>query len=137
MNYEGATFNVVFDVKGLDKSLFRFVPGLEEAMKSELVSAYNMYVERANNGVMEALNNGFEALYPNYFKENKDKEWWDLKEYNSFMAEGYDRLISSALNRSGKFMFLEFYTDPEEVQFKGRLRYDSSVTIGFHLKQVS
>lgn len=128
------TFKVYFDVKGLENSMYRFIPGLKDAMQNELIRVYNIYAEKANN-VTEKLNEEFGHLYPNYFKENSDKEWYDLTEYNKFMADGYQRIIVDELNKSNASEVLDFYVDPSEVAFTGRLKYDGNVTIQFYLKE--
>lgn len=106
-----------------------------EVMKSELLRVYNVYAEKTNSGVTDLLNYEFEALNPTYFKDNADKEWYDLTEYNLFMADGYQRLVVDELNKDDASLILDFYVDPEEVVFKGRLKCDRRVTIEFYLKE--
>lgn len=129
MNYK-----VIFNTENLGE--YEKIPGLMDVMQSELVRVYNIYVEQSNGGITEQLNEEFSRLNPNYFDNNKDKEWYDLTEYNQFMAEGYQRLIVDELNRAGISPLLDFFVDPEEVVFKGCLKVDHKVTIDFYLKQV-
>ena len=127
------TYKVCFNVKNL--GLYRLIPNLQEVMQEELIRVYNMYVEQTNGGVTELLNKEFDRLNPGYFKNNQDKEWYDLKEYNQFMAKGYQRLVVDNLNKSGVSQLLDFYVNPEEVNFMGRLKKDHNVTIDFYLKE--
>ena len=127
------TYRVLFNVKNL--GVYESIPGLKEAMQNELVRVYNIYADRTNSGITEKLNENFNNIYPNYFKDNKDKEWWDLKEYNQFMADGYQELIVDEFNKSNVSPILDFYVDPEEVIFKGCLKVDHKVTIDFYIKE--
>ena len=54
------------------------------------------------------LNKEFENLYPTYFEDNKDKELYDLVEYNSYMSEGYQRLIVDDFNKKNISPILDF-----------------------------
>ena len=104
-------------------------------MQTELIRVYNLYVDKSNSGITDELNEEFNKLYPNYFKDNSDKEWYDLTEYNKFMADGYQHLIVDDFNKSEISQILDFYVDPEEVVFKGCLKVDHNVTIDFYLKE--
>lgn len=68
------TFNVCFNVKGLEGSLYGLIPGLKEEMQNELVRVYNLYADKTNDGITERLNNEFDKLYPSYMEDNQDKE---------------------------------------------------------------
>lgn len=129
------TYYACFNVKGLETSIFRDIEGLEEGMKHELIRVYNIYADKTNGGVTDLLNNRFDQLYPNYFRNNRDKEWYEMEEYNRFMAEGYQRMVVNDLNRAKISPILKFYVDPEEVVFTGYLRFDPNVTIDFYLKE--
>ena len=85
--------------------------------------------------VDELLNKEFKNLYPNYFEDNKDKEWYDLVEYNSYIAEGYQRLIVDDFNKQNISPILDFYVEPTEEEL-GYLELDKKVTISFYLKEV-
>ena len=126
-------FNVYFNVKGLEGSLYGIIPGLKEVMQDELIRVYNLYADRTNAGITDRLNKEFDELYPNYIEDNKDKEWYDMTEYNRFMAEGYQRLVVDEFNKSGISPILDFYVDPEEVMFKGMLKVDHNITIDFYM----
>ena len=65
------TYKVYFNVKNL--GLYGAIPGLKEAMQSELVRVYNLYADKTNSGVTDELNKEFDKLYPNYHEDNKDK----------------------------------------------------------------
>ena len=82
------------------------------------------------------MNAEFNHLYPNYFEDNKGKDWWDLVDYNRFMAEGYNRLIVNELNKTDASKVLNFYVDPTEVNFTGYLKVNRKATIEFYLKEV-
>ena len=127
------TFNVIFETKNL--GLYGKIPGLEAAMQSELVRVYNMYADETNGGVTDKLNEEFSKLYPTYFEDSKDKEWYDLKEYNRFMAEGYQRLVVDKFNETNASPILDFFVNPNEVHFMGCLKVDHNVTIEFYLKE--
>lgn len=127
------TYKVLFNIKNL--GLYGSITGIKEAMQSELIRVYNLYAEKTNSGITDELNEEFNKLYPNYFKDNSDKEWYDLTEYNKFMADGYQRLIVDDFNKAEISQILDFYVDPEEVVFKGCLKVDHNVTIDFYLKE--
>ena len=129
------TFKVYFNVKGLDESLYGLIPGLKEAMQNELIRVYNMYADLTNAGVTDSLNKEFDILYPTYFKDNADKEWYDMTIYNRFMAEGYQRKVVDKLNETNASQILDFYVDPNEVIFKGMLKVDHIITIDFYMRE--
>ena len=129
------TFNIYFNVKGLEGSLYRSIPDLRAAMQDELVRVYNIYADKTNAGITERLNNEFYKLYPSYMKDNQDKDWYEMSLYNKFMADGYQRLVVDDFNKSSISPILDFYVDPEEVIFTGMLKVDHNVTIDFYLKE--
>lgn len=127
------TYKIYFNIKNL--GLYGSIPGIKEVMQSELIRVYNLYAEKTNSGITDKLNDEFNKLYPNYFKDNSNKEWYDLTEYNKFMAEGYQRLVVDDFNKANISSILDFYIDPEEVIFKGCLKVDHNVTIDFYMKE--
>lgn len=127
------TYKIYFNIKNL--GLYGSIPGIKEVMQSELIRVYNLYAEKTNSGITDELNDEFNKLYPNYFKDNSNKEWYDLTEYNKFMAEGYQRLVVDDFNKANISSILDFYIDPEEVIFKGCLKVDHNVTIDFYMKE--
>ena len=129
------TFKVYFNVKGLDESLYGLILGLKEAMQNELIRVYNMYADLTNAGVTDSLNKEFDNLYPTYFKDNADKEQYDMTVYNRFMAEGYQRKVVDKLNETNASQILDFYIDPNEVIFKGMLKVDHRITIDFYMRE--
>ncbi len=129
-------YQVIFDVRGLENSMFNKIEGLKDIMASELVRVYNIYADKTNSGITEMLNKEFENLYPNYFEDNKGKEWYDLVEYISYMAEGYQRLIVDDFNKQNISPILDFYVEPTEIILTGYLKLDKKVTIRFYLKEV-
>lgn len=128
------TYKVVFDIKNL--GLYGLIPGIKKRMQDELIQVYDVYANRTNAGVTDKLNDEFNRLNPDYFERNRDEEWYDLKEYNQFMAEGYQREVVDELNKANASTLLDFYVNPEEVNFMGRLKADHKVTIDFSLKEV-
>ena len=128
-------YRVYFNVEGLEKSIFKGIDGLETVMGHELIRVYNMYADKTNSGITEQLNSEFDKLYPNYFHSNSGKEWYELLQYNKFMADDYQRLVVDDMNKSNISPLLDFYVDPEEVVFKGRLKVDPNVTIDFYMKE--
>lgn len=128
------TYKVVFNVA--DLGLYGAIPGLKESMESELIRVYNIYADKTNSGITDELNEEFDRLNPNYFKKNADKEWYDLTEYNKFMADGYQRLIVDEFNKTNISPILDFYVNPNEVTFTGYLKVDHKITIDFYLKSV-
>lgn len=127
------TYKVQFNMTNL--GLYGLIPGLKGAMESELLRVYNLYADRNNNGVTDLLNEEFERNYPDYFKNNSGKEWYDLTEYNTFMAEGYQRLVVDEFDKTNISPILDFYVDPEEVVFTGMLKVNHDITINFCLKE--
>ena len=135
MNIMVKMYKIQFNVKGLNESDHRFVKGLEEVMQNELIRVYNIYADKTNSGITDLLNKEFDRLYPNYHENNKGKEWYELTEYNKFMADGYQSLVVDELNKTNASPILNFYVDPKEVVFTGYLKYDRNVTIDFYLKE--
>lgn len=129
-------YKAIFNIEGMDKSIFRSIGGLEKAMGNELIRVYNIYANKVNSGITDMLNREFERLYSDYFNNNQDKEWYELTTYNQFMADGYNSLIVDELNKGCISELLDFYVDQEEIVFKGRLKADHNVTIDFSLKEV-
>ena len=80
------------------------------------------------------MNDEFNSLYPNYFNDNRNKEWYELTDYNQFMADGYQRMVVDEINNGNFSPLLEFYVAPEEVVFTGRLKVDSNVTISIYME---
>ena len=120
------SYKVYFDVKGLETSLFKTIDGLETTMRHEFVRAYNEYAIKCNGEVTDKLNDKFNHLYPNYFNDNRNKEWYELTDYN--------RIVVDEMNNGDFSPLLDFYVDPEEVVFTGRLKVDPNVTISIYLK---
>lgn len=127
------TFKVYFNVT--DLGAYGAIPGLKEAMQSELIRVYNIYADKTNSGITEQLNSEFDRLNPNYFEKNSNREWYELAEYNKFMADGYQRLVVDELNKSNVSQLLDFYVDPEEVVFKGMLKVEHRIKIDFYMKE--
>ena len=126
-------YNIYFNVTNL--GLYELIPGLKEAMQGELVKVYNIYAAKTNSGITDKLNEEFNRLYPNYFEDNKDKEWYDLTEYNKFMADGYQYLVVDDFNKTSISPILDFFVDPKEVVLTGCLKVDHNVTIDFYMKE--
>ena len=119
-----------------DLGLYGAIPGLKEAMERELIRVYNLYADKSNNGVTDLLNEEFDRLYPDYFESNRGKEWYDLTEYNTFMANGYQRLVVDEFNKTNISPILDFYVDPEDAGgFTGMLKVNHDITISFYLKE--
>ena len=129
-------YQVIFDVRGLENSTFNKIEKLKDIMGNELIRVYNIYASKTNEGVTEMLNKEFENLYPTYFEDNKDKEWYDLVEYNSYISEGYQRLVVDDFNKQNISPILDFYVEPTEIVFTGYLKLDKKVTISFFIKEV-
>ena len=129
-------YQVIFDVRGLENSTFNKIEELKDIMENELIRVYNIYASKTNEGVTEMLNKEFENLYPTYFEDNKDKEWYDLVEYNNYISDGYQRLIVDDLNKQNISPILDFYVDSTEMVFTGYLKPDKKVTISFYLNEV-
>jgi len=129
-------YRVIFEVKGLENSTFNKIEELKDFMGDELLRVYNIYANKTNGGITKMLNEEFENLYPTYFEDNKDKEWYELVEYNSYMAEGYQRLVVDDFNNQNISPILDFYVEPTEIVFTGYLKVDKKVTISFSLKEV-
>ena len=128
------TYNLVFKFGEL--GMYGLIPGIKETMQHELVRVYNIYADKCNSGITEKLNAEFHHLYPNYFEDNKGKDWWDLVDYNQFIADGYNRLVVKELNKTDASKILNFYVDPTEISFTGYLKVNRKATIEFYLKEV-
>lgn len=129
-------YRVIFEVKGLENSTFNKIEELKDFMGNELLRVYNIYANKTNGGITKMLNEEFENLYPTYFEDNKDKEWYELVEYNSYISEGYQRLVVDDFNNQNISPILDFYVEPTEIVFTGYLKVDKKVTISFSLKEV-
>lgn len=129
-------YRVIFEVKGLENSTFNKIEELKDLMGDELLRVYNIYANKTNGGITKMLNEEFENLYPTYFEDNKDKEWYELVEYNSYISEGYQRLVVDDFNNQNISPILDFYVEPTEIVFTGYLKLDKKVTISFSLKEV-
>lgn len=129
-------YRVIFEVKGLENSTFNKIEELKDFMGDELLRVYNIYANKTNGGITKMLNEEFENLYPTYFEDNKDKEWYELVEYNSYISEGYQRLVVDDFNNQNISPILDFYVEPTEIVFTGYLKLDKKVTISFSLKEV-
>ena len=128
------TFKVFYEISPL--GIYGLIPGIENAMKEELMRCYNLFADKANSGITDMLDEDFHKLYPNYFKENSDKEWYDQVKYNEFMADGYNRLICDEMNKSNVSLILDFHVNPKEVNFAGMLKKDHSKQIEFYLREI-
>ena len=118
-----------FAVNGLDESLFRNVEGLEDAMKSELVRAYNLYCNKANNLIPE-MNREYDLI-------RGDNEWDHVDDvrYNKFVANYFTKHILAKDHFDRVSDLLGFYIDPDnDAIFTGYLKMEPSVTIYFYLK---
>jgi hypothetical protein len=127
-------YRVAFKFDGLTESAFRNIEWLRDSMQDEIVRVYNIYANKTNNGLTKKLSEEFNLLNPNYFEDNKGKEWTDFTEYNTFISKGYERLVVDDLNKSNISPLLDFYVDPDEIVFTGQLKVDHKVTISFYLK---
>lgn len=130
------SYKICFKTTGLVEP-YGNIPWLKEAMENELMRCYNIYANMTNGGITEQLNNEFDRRHPEYFKKNRDKEWHELTLYNSFMARGYNSMVCDKMNQEKISELLEFYVDPAEVNFMGRLKLDRSVTIEFFLQVIN
>ena len=118
-------YEVVFKTEGV------YSEAVKQIMGDELINAYNIYANMCNLGVTEHLNKEFRLQCPDY---NYDADVSNPKVYDRFMAEGYTRLVCDVLNKRQTSWMLDFFVDPQEVQFKGRLKTDENATIEFYLK---
>lgn len=128
-------YKVIFKINGLDTSTFKDIEDLREFMESETMRVYNKYANKTNNGLTKQLNDEFEHLNPGYFERNKGQEWYNLTEYNKFIADGYQRLVVDDFNSTNISPLLDFYVDAEEIVFTGYLKVDHNVTISFSMKE--
>ena len=130
---EKAYFKAIYrveDPEGITEGLLR------RMMEMELMRVYNIYADKLNSGIIDDLNKEFQEKYPTYFKDNEGKEWYDLHEYNKFMADGYQRLVVDKFNKTNISSVLDFYVDPTEVQLVGCLKGNRDITIDFVLERV-
>lgn len=113
-----------------DLGAYSGIPGLKEAMESELVRAHNYYAEKSNAGITDMLNRMFDEKYPHMTDKNRYAD-----KYNRFMADGYQRLIVMDMNRNYFSPILIFEMEREECELVGHLRVDFSKTTRFYLVQ--
>lgn len=128
-------YKVYYEIKD-DLGLLKFMPFMKTKMEKELMRVYNIYASEANGGITDLLNETFNQLHPNYFEDNKDKDWTELIEYNQFIADMYMKAIVNELNRKKISRILDFYVDPKELVFTGRLKRFPKITISFYMKPV-
>lgn len=126
-------YRVIFKYE--NAGILEKIPAVTNRIEAELMRVYNIYADMTNNGVTEKLNEQFKLLNPTYFEDNRDKEWYELTEYNQFMADGYNRMIVDKLNEANASPLLEFYVDPDEIAFKGRLKAHPETSIEFFMKE--
>lgn len=127
------TFEIFYKFKNFDESIYRFIPGLKKRMQSELLDTYNIYADRTNQ-VIAKLNNEFENLYPNYFEENKGKDFYELKLYNNYMRLGFQKVVDEINNEN--YDSLMAYKVGEELQLIGNLRHVPEIEIEFYMKEL-
>lgn len=127
-------YKVYYEIKD-DLGVLDFMLFTETKMKKELIRVYNLFASEANS-VIGNINDEFNHLYPNYFEDNKDKDWTELIEYNQFVADRYMELIVNNYNEKNISQVLDFYIDPKEIVFTGRLKEFPEVTISFYMKPV-
>jgi len=108
---------------------------LKKIMAKELMKGYKVFADKANSGITDKINSDFKSLYPNYFENNKDKECYDLTEYNQYIADGYNQLICNAMNKNHFSYLLKYFVNPEVDSLMGRLRFNKKATIEFYLKE--
>lgn len=128
-------YKVYYEIKD-DLGLLKFMPFMKTKMEKELMRVYNIYASETNGGITELLNETFKQLHPNYFEDNKGKDWTELIEYNQFIADMYMKAIVNKFNRENISRILDFYVDPKEIVFTGRLKHFPKITISFYLKPV-
>ena len=125
------TFKVYFNVKNLEKSIYGSIKELKECMKNELVRVWNIYCDKSNSGITKYLNKKWDETHSDCDLNDSIH----YKEYNKFMADGYQKLIVDDFNKANISPILNFYVDPEECILIGYLKVDPSVTIEFYLKE--
>lgn len=129
-------YKVYYEIKD-DLGLLKFMPFMKTEMEKELMRVYNIYASEINgSGITAILNKTFDQLHPNYFEDNKGKDWTELIEYNQFIADMYMKAIVNKFNRENISRILDFYVDPKEIAFTGKLKHFPKITISFYLKPV-
>ena len=108
---------------------------LKKIMAKEFLKGYKVFADKANSGITDKINSDFKSHYPNYFENNKDKEWYDLTEYNQYIADGFNQLICNTMNKNHFSYLLEYFVDPGDDMLKGRFRFNKKATIEFYLKE--
>ena len=108
---------------------------LKKIMAKEFLKGYKVFADKANSGITDKINSDFKSHYPNYFENNKDKEWYDLTEYNQYIADGFNQLICNTMNKNHFSYLLEYFVNPKEDQLMGRLRFNKKATIEFYIKE--
>ena len=120
--------NVAFN--SLYLNYFRPPVILGAASIASILASHDIYHKR-KVAIAAACDRSFKDYRGN---DNRNKERYELTDYNQFMADGYQRMVVDEMNNSNFSPLLDFYVDPEEVVFTGRLKVDPNVTISIYLK---
>jgi len=128
-------FKVHYELRNFEKSFARFIPGLEKLMKEELMLTHNVYANLCNSDEGYAkFNKEWDELYPNYFEENKGKDWTEFVEYNDFIREACTKQFINWINKQMKRNIMT-YKLGDELQLIGCLKIDPKVEIEFWMKE--
>lgn len=128
-------FEVHYELRNFKESFARFIPGLEKLMKEELMQTHNVYADLVNSDEGYAkLNKEWDELYPNYFEENKGKDWTELVEYNDFIREACTKQFINWINKQMTKNIMT-YRLGDELQLIGCLKMDPKVEIEFWIKE--
>ena len=129
-------FETVFEIRNLEQSLCRFIPGLKDSMMNELIQTHNTYANLVNSDEgYDKLNKIWDELHPNYFEENKGKHWTELTEYNEFLRKECTSKFVNKINEQMSNNIMT-YRIGDEAQLIGALKMDPKVEIEFWLKEV-
>lgn len=127
-------YKPIFMISDLED--YEIKPNLKEKMQNELMRCHNIFAHASNSGLTDMLNDEFNKSHPDYFKNNSDKEFDELYEYNGFMYCGYMRYIENEMNRKNISPLLDFSLDPIDYYLEGMLKTNHDVKIKFFMKEV-
>ena len=128
-------FEVHYELRNFKESFARFIPGLEELMKKELMDTHNIYAKICNSDEgYSKLNKKWDELHPNYFEENKGKDWTELVEYNNYIRTESQNNYVAWINK-GMPENIMTYKLGDELQLIGCLKIDPKVEIEFWVKE--
>lgn len=89
------TFKVYFNVT--DLGAYGAIPGLKDAMQSELIRVYNIYADKTNSGITEQLNGEFDWHDMMHEQDNPYDFDFNIRRHNWIQAKSLRLGVSECL----------------------------------------